>query len=270
MTIIGNIASPDNAHIKYVRSLEKKRVRYREKQYYLEGLRLVAHALQRGIQPAFVFCTEAFTHDPRGAELVAQLDQTNTPTWIVAPAVMDTISDTVTPQGILAVVPMPDPSPALARQADLLLVLDGIRDPGNLGTILRTAQATGVQAVLLSKGSVDPYAPKVVRAGMGAHLDLSLLPAMEWADIIPLIADKQRVLADAEGPVTLWDVDWRPPTALIVGGEAEGASPEAWEATQLVARLPMQGAAESLNAAVATAIFLFEAQRQRQQAHPQA
>jgi len=270
VTIIGNIASPDNTHIKYVRSLEKKRVRYRDKQYYLEGLRLVAHALLRGIRPAFVFCTEEFIQDPRGAELVAQLDQVDTPTWTVAPAVMNTISDTVTPQGILAVVPMPDPAPDLARQADLLLVLDGIRDPGNLGTILRTAQATGVQAVLLAKGCVDPYAPKVVRAGMGAHLDLPLLPAMEWADIAPLIADKQRVLADAQGEITLWEVDWRPPTALIVGGEAEGASPEAWAATQLVARLPMQGETESLNAAIATAAFLFEAQRQRQQTDQQA
>lgn len=266
MTVIGSISSPDNAHIKYVRSLEKKRVRYREKQYYLEGLRLVAHALQRGIQPALVFCTEEFAHDPRGEQLLAQLDQTDTPTWTVAPAVMDTISDTVTPQGILAVVPMPEPSRDLALQADLLLVLDGIRDPGNLGTILRTAQAAGVQAVLLAKGCVDPYSPKVVRAGMGAHLDLPLFPSLEWSAIGLLIADKQRVLADAQGQVTLWEVDWQPPTALIVGGEAEGASSEAWEAAQLVARLPMQQETESLNAAIATAVFLFEAQRQRQQA----
>ncbi len=266
MAVIGNISSPDNAHIKYVRSLEKKRVRYRDKQYVLEGLRLVAHALYRGIRPALVLCTEEMANSPRGQDLLAQLTPSDIPIWIVAAAVMETVSDTVTPQGILAVVPMPEASPTSALQADLLLVLDNIRDPGNLGTILRTAQATCVQAVLLTKGCVDPYSPKVVRAGMGAHLDLPIFPSLDWPEISRLTAEKQRLLTDAQGEYTLWEVDWTPPTALIVGSEAEGAGQEAWSIAQRTVRLPMQGEMESLNAAIATAVFLFEAQRQRQQA----
>lgn len=266
MAVIGKISSPDNAHVKYVRALEKKRVRYRDKQYLLEGLRLVAHALYRGIRPALVFCTAELADAPRGQELLARLAPSVTPVWIVTPAVLETISDTVTPQGILAVVPMPAVSPAAALQADLLLVLDNIRDPGNLGTVLRTAQATRVQAVLLTKGCVDPYSPKVVRAGMGAHLDLPIFPALDWPAINKLIADKQRLLADAQGADTLWEVDWVPPTALIVGSEAEGAGQQARDMAQRTVRLPMQGEMESLNAAIATAVFLFEAQRQRRQA----
>lgn len=282
MPFLGTITSSDNQTLKYVRSLQqKKRVRYREKRYVVEGSRSVAHTLERGVRPVFVLYSESYlarraqasadsqvaeadstTPDARNG-LIAALTDTGASVWQVSTALFDDLADTVTPQGIMAVVPMPEADPALARNADLALVLDNIRDPGNLGTILRTAQAAGVQAVLLSTGCVDPYMPKVVRGAMGAHLHLPLLPDLDWPSIAQLMEGKQRFLADMHAPMTLWDVDWTSPTALLVGSEAFGASAEARELATKSVRLPMAGDAESLNAAVATAILLYEAQRQR-------
>ena len=261
MTFLGTITSPDNAHVKYARSLHKKRARYRDKRYLLEGLRLVGHALDAGHRPALAFYTSEFAAGPGGA-LVRALHEADTPTWLVASAVLERIADTVTPQGIVAVLPLPEPPP-LPADASLLLVLDEIRDPGNLGTILRTAQATRVDAVLLTPGCVDPYAPKVVRAGMGAHLSLALHPDTPWDAILRLTAGTRRVLAEAAAPRTLWEWDWTAPTALIIGGEAHGAGPEARATAEAGLCLPMAEGTESLNAAIATAVFLFEAMRQR-------
>lgn len=265
MTFRGTITNPDNAHVKYVRSLHKKRARYRDKRYLLEGLRLVGHALDAGHRPALAFYSEAFAAGP-GEDLVGALHDAETPTWLVSAAVMERLADTVTPQGIVAVLPIPDPPP-LPANAGLLLVLDEIRDPGNLGTILRTAQATLVDAVLLTPGCTDPYAPKVVRAGMGAHLSLPLHPDVPWESVLRLTSNTRRVLAEAAAPSTLWAWDWTAPTTLVIGGEAHGAGPEARAAAEARLRLPMAEGAESLNAAVAAAVFLFEARRQRDAAH---
>lgn len=264
MTFLGTITSPDNAHVTYVRSLHKKRARYRDKRYLLEGLRLVGHALDAGHRPALAFYTPEFASGP-GEGLVRALHAAETSAWCVTPSVMGRMADTVTPQGIVAVLPIPDPLP-LAPDATLLLVLDEIRDPGNLGTILRTAQATRVDAVLLTPGCADPYAPKVVRAGMGAHLSVALYPDLSWEEILRLTSGRRRVLAEAAAPLTLWEWDLTEPTALIVGGEAHGAGPQAHAAADISLRLPMAEEAESLNAAIATAVFLFEAQRQRRSA----
>jgi len=264
VTFSGMITSPENAKVKYARSLHKKRVRYREKRYLIEGLRLVAHALQRGRWPALVFHTEAFAATERGSSLVQRLvSREDTAVWCVAPGVMRVICDTVTPQGVVAVASMEETPFSLALRVTLLLILDNIRDPGNLGTILRTAQATHVEVVVLSRGCADPYSPKVVRAAMGAHFGLPLFHDATWLAIEKLVIGKHCVLADADGQLTPWEFDWAPPVALIVGGEAHGASAEARAMAQLSLRLPMAEGAESLNAAIVAAVLLFEAQRQR-------
>lgn len=195
--------------------------------------------------------------------LLAELAAGDTALWQVSPEVMQALADTVTPQGIAAVVPMAAPDVARAREAGLLLILDNLRDPGNLGTVLRTARAAGVEAVALSAGCVDLYAPKVVRAGMGAHFRLAVLPGLAWAEIASLATGRQVLLADARGELTPWQVNWRQPTALIIGNEAHGASPEARALAPCGVRLPMEADMESLNAAIAAAVFMFEAQRQR-------
>jgi TrmH family RNA methyltransferase len=182
------------------------------------------------------------------------------PAFAVSERVMKAMADTVSPQGVLAVVPFvelaPLPSPSLG------LVVDRLRDPGNLGAILRSANAAGVGQVILAPKTVDPYNPKVVRGAMGAHFRLPIV-ALSWPEIAEALAGVQVLLADARAEQAYDEVDWIWPSALIIGGEAHGASQEARELAADTIAIPMHGGVESLNAAVAASVILFEAARQR-------
>jgi TrmH family RNA methyltransferase len=178
----------------------------------------------------------------------------------VAPAVMAAASDMQTPQGLLAVVPFP--SVRIPLSLSFCLALDRLGDPGNLGTILRTADAAGVQAVFLLPATVDAYNPKVVRAAMGAHFHLPVIEA-GWDELREHLAGLSVWLADVREGVAYPHVDWRRPCALIISSEAEGPSAEALAFTPQRVHIPMPGQAESLNAAVAAGVLLFEAARQR-------
>jgi TrmH family RNA methyltransferase len=182
----------------------------------------------------------------------------------VAPEILAAASDTQAPQGLLAVLHMQSlPLPDLL---DLAFIPDGVRDPGNLGTMLRTATAAGVGVVFLPAGTADPYAPKVLRAAMGAHFRLPVHLAT-WEEIAARLstASLQVYLAAAGEGIPYTGADFRSPAALIVGGEAEGAGEEAARLAHARVHIPMPGGVESLNAAVAAGILLFEAVRQRAQ-----
>ena len=152
--------------------------------------------------------------------------------------------------------------PPLPTKATLLLILDRISDPGNLGSIMRTALATGVGGLLLSPGCVDVYNPKVVRSSMGAHLYLAMLVA-EWSEIATRVGDLKVRLATTGAKQAYYEVDWRRPSALIIGNEAIGPGMEASDLATEEIMIPMPGSTESLNAAVAAGIILSEAIRQR-------
>lgn len=161
------------------------------------------------------------------------------------------------------VLPQPEPF-ALDRLApDFLLILDGISDGGNAGTILRTAAAAGLHHVVFTGHSVDPYLGKVVRAGMGAHFRIHILEAA-WPELTPLLATFDQILgAEARGTSTIYDVDWSPRTAVIVGSEARGISPPGLQSLTGSVRVPMASNVESLNAAAVAAIILFHARHER-------
>jgi TrmH family RNA methyltransferase len=142
------------------------------------------------------------------------------------------------------------------------LILDRVRDPGNLGTILRTALAARGEQVLLTPGTVDPTNPKVVRAAMGAHLHLPVT-MLGWESIAGTTTGCNVWLADVRGDALYTAVDWTGPVALIVGGEAAGAGRQARALAQASVSIPMSADVESLNTAVATAVILFEIARQR-------
>jgi TrmH family RNA methyltransferase len=143
-----------------------------------------------------------------------------------------------------------------------VLIPDQIRDPGNLGTLLRTAAAAGVQAVFIPPETTDPFAPKVVRAGMGAHFRLPIL-SLSWDQLQVQVDGMSVYLSDAEGEKPCWEVDFTRPTALVIGGEADGASVEVRQLAAEMIRIPMPGHMESLNAGVAGAVLLYEVIRQR-------
>jgi len=255
------ITSTANESVKYVRSLHRRRSRYQEQAYIAEGLRAVEEAIKAGIQPALLFFTAAVLDVPRARALLSQAEERGAVIRAVSDPVMAAMADTVTPSGILAILPMR--TPQLLSPLTWVLVVDRLSDPGNLGTILRSAAAAGIQLLLTTPGTVDAYSPKVVRAAMGAHLRLHLLLDQEQ-DALPNVLSGLQVLLAKPGEGTpYWEVNWRQPTALWIGSEAEGVGAEAERLATGHVTIPMRADVESLNAAVATSILLFEAARQR-------
>jgi TrmH family RNA methyltransferase len=254
------ITSSQNAKLKQARALlGRSRERREAGAFVVEGVRLAEEALRAGWPLRFVLYTAEVSS--RGMELIEAGRARGIEAEEVSAQLMQSISETETSQGTLAVVERTDLTAPPAP--DFILILDQLRDPGNLGTLLRSADAAGVQAVLLAPGTADAFAPKVVRAGMGAHFRLPVL-VRAWEQIAEIVAAAglQVLIADMHG-AACWKTDLRVPLALIVGGEAQGAGERARGlATQGIA-VPMSGRAESLNAAVAGSILMFEVERQR-------
>ena len=252
------IKSAQNPRMKLARALMGRSKERREAgAFVVEGVRLVEEAEVRDWGFRFAFYDHSLNE--RGSSLVERLLSRGIEVEEVSEPLMKSLSDTETPQGILAVleltqVPIPD-------DPDFVLIPDRIRDPGNLGTLLRSAGAVGVQAVFLPPETTDVFAPKVVRSGMGAHFRLPVR-SMMWEKIRREIKDLQIFLADMDG-TSCWETDLRQPLALIVGSEAEGASDEAREVATQKISIPMSGDVESLNAGVAGSVLMFEVLRQR-------
>ncbi len=204
-----------------------------------------------------IYFTEAWLANPDHESL---LDETSMSRESVTDEVMAAMSSTETAPGVLATVPM-DPLP-LPETSELVLILDALTTPGNMGTMLRTAGAAPVGAVLLAPGCVDVYNSKVIRAAMGAHFRLPFSD-LDWPEIVAYCSQNTIWLSEAWADNVYTELDWRQPSALIIGNEARGASNEARHAAQGSISIPMARATESLNASAAAAVILFEAARQR-------
>lgn len=252
------ITSSANPKIKLVHALGKKQTRQAQKQFVVEGVRLIEDAINAGAIPALIFYTVSAHGDRRARVLLEKISKLTGEVYEVNDAVMRAMATTETPPGILAVVPFPQISPA--ANPGVVLILDSVRDPGNLGTILRSARAAGVTEIWLAPGTVDAFNDKTVRAGMGAHFSVSLRSG-SWQEIESRVKNIPRIyLADADGEIAYSAADWSKPVALIVGGEAEGASDAAKKIATTRVRIPMRGG-ESLNAAMAATLLMFEAVR---------
>ena len=198
------------------------------------------------------------------AELRADCEQAGARVLEVGDNVLRALADTTTPQGVVAVAATPSFRVAdLAPDADLVLVLAQVRDPGNAGTLVRSAAAAGADCVVFSEGSVDPFGPKTVRASAGSVLRVPVDRSLPLADGVRILKEKGFNIVAAEGRsnTTLYDVDMSGPTAVVLGNEAWGF--EADVAFDTAASLPMEATIESLNVATAGSLFLFEAVRQR-------
>jgi TrmH family RNA methyltransferase len=225
--------------------------------FVVEGVRLVEEAINTFWRFETVLYDESLS--ARGKSLVERLRSDNVEVEEISPSLMKSLSETETPQGILAVLKLSHLP--ISESLNFVLIPDQIRDPGNLGTLLRSAAAAGVQAVLIPPETTDAFAPKVVRSGMGAHFRLPI-HSVTWDNIQAFIKGLRVYLADMDGQSS-WEADLRKPLALIIGGEAEGASEEVRKlATQKIS-IPMSGNVESLNAGVAGSVLMFEVVRQR-------
>ena len=255
------ITSTENPKVKLARSLLERRGRVEAGQCLAEGVRLIEDAMRVGVVPTLVFFVASAADSPRAVALLDAARSAGALVWELSRAVFGALSDTNTSQGIIAVLPIPHPS--FPPNPDLILVLDQVRDPGNLGTILRSAEAAGANPLLLTKGCTDPWNPKVLRAGMGAHFRLSLIVDQGWDEIARIVDTRPLWLADAHAAIPYDRVDWTHPSALVIGGETSGISDEAARIGAGRIAIPMAGRAESLNAAMAATAILFEAARQR-------
>ncbi len=255
------ITSSSNTKIKLVKVLQNHaRSRQSEGAFVIEGVRLVEEAVRASWPVQFVLYDE--TLSKRGLDLVNTIQsEPGIAVSEISPGLMKEISDTETPQGILAVLGRESLTPP--KSPSFIVIADQVRDPGNLGTLLRTAEAVGAEAVYLTPGTVDAFAPKVLRAGMGAHFYLPVLEKT-WQEIQSLLIGLPIFLAEAASSQPLWKADFRQSCALLIGGEAFGASPEGEQAATHRVAIPMRGRAESLNAAIAGAILMAEVLRQRQ------
>ncbi|MEW6094432.1 MAG: RNA methyltransferase [Chloroflexota bacterium] len=261
------ITSAQNPKLKLVRLLlGRPKERQEAGAFVAEGVRLVEEALAADWPFRFILHTDDLS--VRGRDLVKNLTTKGVQTEEVPARLLDTLSDTGNTQGIIAV--LDHSTLPIPHSLDFVLIPDQIRDPGNLGTLLRSAAAAGAQAVFLPPETTDAFAPKVVRAGMGAHFRLPI-QALNWDEI------RARTLRQAQGKASglriyladmhglpCWETDLRLPLALIIGGEAEGASAQARDLATASISIPMPGGSESLNASAAGAILMFEVLRQRQ------
>ena len=241
------IISSQNSKIKLVRALLGRTKERREANaFVVEGVRLVEEAINSNWKLQFALYDQTLSE--RGKSQVERLTSRGIDVEEVSDSLMKSLSETETPQGILAVLefnqlPIIAKHPGGTHSLDFILIPDQIRDPGNLGTLLRSAAATGVQAVLLPPETTDAFAPKVIRSGMGAHFRLAI-HSLTWDEIRGKTKGLQIYLADMDGQAC-WGTDLSQPLALIVGGEAEGASEEAQKIATQTISIPMAGNVES-------------------------
>lgn len=256
------ITSSQNSKIKEVRALTgKKRERDASRRYIAEGVRLVEEALKHAEDCCYLLYARPLPE--RAERLVADFAAAGVSTEEITPSLMDSIAGTDSPQGVLAVMRMKEST--LPQDADFVIVADGIQDPGNLGTLFRTAAAAGVDALLLMPGCTDEYSPKVVRSGMGTQFRLPFA-RMDWPaakDYLRGLKDMRIFAADSDGGVSCWETDLSRPCALIIGSEANGPCDTALELADGRILIPMPGEIESLNAGIAAGILIFETVRQR-------
>ncbi|BDG60832.1 TrmH family RNA methyltransferase [Caldinitratiruptor microaerophilus] len=275
------ITSARNPLLKRVRALAtRRRDREAEGCSILEGVRLAEEALRAGVTLEVALYTDELAARREAAGVLDGLAAAGVRRVRVPADLLARVADTVTPQGLLAVFRIPGrtleelvasvalaapPGDRARRAAGPLVVADGLQDPGNLGTLVRSAHALGAAGLVATGGAADPWAPKVVRAAMGG---LFRLPVAVEPDPEAVVARLRQagvpiVVADARGERLPWEVDWRRPLALVVGSEARGPSPAFRRAAGGTVRIPMPGEAESLNAAIAGTLLLYEALRQR-------
>lgn len=265
------ITSDSNAQLKNVTALLKKsKERNEQKLFVVEGRKMFFEALllQR-VEKAFF--SESFFNSNK--ELIetkcseAGLVPDGLSFETVADNVFNKIAETVTPQGVLALVRMPAYSlEEICSTSRALVLLENLQDPGNLGTILRTAEAAGMDAVILSRDSVDVYNPKVVRSTMGS---VFRVPFVYTDDFTAVVEELNRngfntIATHLSGKVSYTEADYSRKTAILIGNEGNGLTDEATAAASQKVIIPMSGHSESLNASVAAALMMYEVKRQGQ------
>jgi len=247
------ITSAKNPMIQRLKELKSVKARRREGLFLVEGEVMIREALKCGLK-----LREAVADD--GCEAFAlELEKTGMRVAMVSRSLIETICETQTPQGVCASFEMPAPL-EMGNLPDRIVALDGVQDPGNVGTIWRTADAAGFQAMLLGAGSADPLSPKVQRSAMGSGFRVGFAHAEVLCDALDVLREKGYAIiaSDLKGADFYERPDCGRKFVLVIGNEARGISDEVRACANCLVKLPMRGGAESLNAAVAAGIMMYE------------
>ncbi len=260
------ITSPANERLKHARRVRDGRERGL---IFVEGERLVEECLQSDLK--LVACFHLPEPNPRAQSVIADLARRDCPLYPTTEAALETVGDTVNTQGLIALAerPISNLKQALAAQngmEPLVVCPDAVQDPGNFGTIVRTAEAAGASGVVALKGSVDAFAPKTLRSSMGSAFRLPIVTEVESEELLDEVraAGLKIVATAANGETVYSDYDWRQPVMVIFGNEARGVSEDLSERCDARLRIRLRAPVESLNVAAAAAVVLFEAARQRE------
>jgi RNA methyltransferase, TrmH family len=248
------ITSKENSRVKHAKLVREGRVR---DEIFVEGLRLCEEVLKAKIEVVDVLFTADIFEAERGNALIANFNDASE----VSDKLFATISDTKNPQGVCIIAKRP--KTGLKPENSLIVVLHQLNNPSNVGAILRTCEAAGVSGVILTKGTADAFSAKTLRGSMGASLRLPLLEKIDFEEVIEICRDQnlKTVCADIRAEKSYAEIDWTIPHALIVGAEANGLTENERDMCDESLKIPMREPVESLNAAVACGIILFEAEK---------
>lgn len=258
------ITSSSNHLLKLVRSLHHKKGREEHRLYLAEGIHLVQEALKASQPIAFFLWTAKLTTSAEGRTLLAELRRQGEG-YEVTETIFKGVAETEAPQGVIAALPLPTEVPLDLSGIHLGLVVDGVQDPGNIGTIVRTAWASGVQRIIFTPNTADPYQGKVVRSSMGGSFNLRFSRGVTPAAVVAAAqkAGIQIVAGDLRASRYYFEHNLVGPTLLLIGSEGSGIATE-WKNFSIeTVIIPQPGHAESLNVAVSAGILVYEAIRQR-------
>ena len=252
------ITSKDNDIVKKIRKLKDKKYRDELGVYVIEGIKVIEEAINENVEIEKIVicedCTEASIIPQKLMYAIAKYN-----CIYVSKKVFELLTDVVSPQGILAIVRRPEKNEKIDYNAELILALDGIQDPGNLGTILRTADSVNLNQIIVTKNTADCYNPKVVRSTMGAILRIKII---ETESLVNTLKEAKKnkfkiVATSLDTQNNIYDIDYNK-KVIVIGNEANGVTKEVQSMADNKVKIPMLGKTESLNASVATGIMLYE------------
>lgn len=247
------IISKDNEIIKNIKKLKEKK--YRVDSYIVEGIKMVKEAINENQEIALIAIREDFKID---------FDTKNIKTVTISNKIFNDISDVKTPQGILAVIKK-NQNNQIETNSDYILALDSLQDPGNMGTIIRTADSANINQIIINKTTVDPYSPKVIRSTMGAIYRTNIIEVEDLKATLKEMKLKgfQIITTDLKATQSIYDINYNNKTVVVIGNEANGVSQEILQTADKKVIIPMLGKTESLNASIAASIMIYEYVRQK-------
>ncbi len=260
------ITSRDNSLLRRARAVREGKA---DDLLFVEGMRLCEEALTSNLAIEAVIYSDHIAQKPRAGRIIRQLSERAKTSASVSEKLLESISYTKTPQGmvVLATRPPAGADNLTKRQPGkpLIVMLHETNNPVNVGAIVRTAEAAGATGVIATANTADPFSPKALRGAMGSAFRLPVWSGATFAQAVQWCRARklQIICADVSAATVFTDVNWRKPAALLIGRESAGLLKEELTAADLAVHIPMKGAAESLNVAVATGVILYEAARQR-------